>query len=1061
MNKKLTYILLLLTVVAIIGVPQAAANSQIKGNFTTLYGVAGTRIDSCDVCHIPGQSPTGQTLNPYGTDLQTDASFNRANPIQAMQNIEPKDSDSDTFVNIDEIHNLTFPGNATDFPPKIVSFSPATPVSNTTTPATQTFSIVVNQVVNTVTWFLDGIAQKTDTSVSASNFAATTSVPVLHNVTAVAQKTGDGSAMQKWDWNVTAVTPIGNGTISGKVTNFSSGSPISGATVTADGKTATTDNSGNYSITIAPGTYNVTASAAGYENITVTNVTVTANTTNAQDFELVPSIIIPGNGTITGKVTDAVSNSPISGATVKANGMMATTNANGNYSITVAPGTYTVTATMSGFQTGTASVVVTANNVTTQNFALMPVTAAPKLTLTLNTTMDGISTPIVNNITSAVLLDKLGNTVATATLPDSMTAQFILTGISPADYFIEVNGLAGDLLPTRIDSNASDINQSAGLRLRNSIIGDISNPTYRIKVYPAGLNSHPVVNYATGLNETIHNFVIVPGSTSRIEVRVLNTSAELSNFSTTNPNHNGLPASFQTWILDFPGAQTNHGRAYNNTDSNCSGCHGNLDTKPAAYSDITTSNGWCFKCHYGKTGPRNGFVDPAVVVVANGTIAGMVTDINTSSPIVGATVTADGKMATTDTNGNYSITIASGTYTVTASAAGYQSSTPASVTVAANATTTQNFALTKIITNETGTIAGMVTDAVSHSPIVGATVTADGKTATTDTNGNYSITIAPGTYNVTASAANYNSSTPASVTVMANATTTQNFALTKIVPTENGTIAGKVTNVSSGLPISGATVTADGKTATTDTSGNYSITIAPGTYNVTASAAGYQSSTPASVTVMANATTTQNFALTKIVAGNGTIAGTVTNASSGLPISGATVTADGKMATTDASGNYSIIIAPGTYTVTASAAGYENKTVTGVMVTANTTTTQNFALTKIVPPTENGKISGKVINVATGMGIPNVDISLVGIVGKGVGTKSIKMETTTDSTGMWMFDNLPAGRYIIIEKLPKGFIPVTGPVMNIMLAQGENSMDNDFQVKPISALMPPMQAMES
>jgi hypothetical protein len=106
------------------------------------------------------------------------------------------------------------------------------------------------------------------------------------------------------------------------------------------------------------------------------------------------------------------------------------------------------------------------------------------------------------------------------------------------------------------------------------------------------------------------------------------------------------------------------------------------------------------------------------------------------------------------------------------------------------------------------------------------------------------------------------------------------------------------------------------------------------------------------------------------------------------------------------------------------------------------------------PPSVNGSISGNVINVATGMGVPNVTIRLVGIVGMGVDTKTIRMETMTDSTGMWMFENLPAGRYIIIEQLPKGFIPVNPPVMNIRLAQGQNSMNNNFKVNPISALTP-------
>ncbi|HEY6585585.1 MAG TPA: hypothetical protein VIY97_00295, partial [Candidatus Methanoperedens sp.] len=77
--------------------------------------------------------------------------------------------------------------------------------------------------------------------------------------------------------------------------------------------------------------------------------------------------------------------------------------------------------------------------------------AAPDMTLTLNTTMDG-GNATVTSITNAVLLDRAGVIIETAVLPDNMTAQFDLNSITPDDYFIEVNGLAGDRVPTRIDS---------------------------------------------------------------------------------------------------------------------------------------------------------------------------------------------------------------------------------------------------------------------------------------------------------------------------------------------------------------------------------------------------------------------------------------------------------------------------------------------------------------------------------------------------------------------------------------------------------------------------------
>jgi hypothetical protein len=75
------------------------------------------------------------------------------------------------------------------------------------------------------------------------------------------------------------------------------------------------------------------------------------------------------------------------------------------------------------------------------------------------------------------------------------------------------------------------------------------------------------------------------------------------------------------------------------------------------------------------------------------------------------------------------------------------------------------------------------------------------------------------------------------------------------------------------------------------------------------------------------------------------LGGTVTNALTGGPILGATVTANGYAATTDAGGHYTITdVPPGTYTVTASATGYESASQHTITVVAGEYTTVNFAL---------------------------------------------------------------------------------------------------------------------
>jgi hypothetical protein len=106
------------------------------------------------------------------------------------------------------------------------------------------------------------------------------------------------------------------------------------------------------------------------------------------------------------------------------------------------------------------------------------------------------------------------------------------------------------------------------------------------------------------------------------------------------------------------------------------------------------------------------------------------------------------------------------------------------------------------------------------------------------------------------------------------------------------------------------------------------------------------------------------------VAVNGTIAGTVTNVSSGLPISGATAIAGTQSDITDVNGNYSISIASGTYTVTASATGYQSNS-TSVTVTSGAKVAQNFALTATPPVTSAAQRPTEIIDNMTGIPVVN------------------------------------------------------------------------------------------
>lgn len=96
------------------------------------------------------------------------------------------------------IWNVAYPAVA---PPMIISSAPSSPV-NDTAPATRTFNITVNQTVN-VTWYFNSILEQSNTSVTSVSYTKTTNLTGRHNVTAIAQN-ANGTAMQTWEWNVSA-----------------------------------------------------------------------------------------------------------------------------------------------------------------------------------------------------------------------------------------------------------------------------------------------------------------------------------------------------------------------------------------------------------------------------------------------------------------------------------------------------------------------------------------------------------------------------------------------------------------------------------------------------------------------------------------------------------------------------------------------------------------------------------------------------------------------------------------------------------------------------------------
>jgi Carboxypeptidase regulatory-like domain/Kelch motif/Viral BACON domain len=157
-----------------------------------------------------------------------------------------------------------------------------------------------------------------------------------------------------------------HGDLTGTVTDASTGDPIADAVVSTSVASTSTDDEGQYSLTLPPGTYDVTASAFGYEEQTVTGVEVTDGGTTVQDFALDP---VPVR-TVSGQVRDGSGHGWPLYAKVTVDGVPVepdyTNPFNGRYSIQLPEGdTYTleVESQYPGYQPTTETVEVGTRNV--------------------------------------------------------------------------------------------------------------------------------------------------------------------------------------------------------------------------------------------------------------------------------------------------------------------------------------------------------------------------------------------------------------------------------------------------------------------------------------------------------------------------------------------------------------------------------------------------------------------------------------------------------------------------------------------------------------------------
>ena len=345
------------------------------------------------------------------------------------------------------------------------------------------------------------------------------------------------------------------------------------------------------------------------------------------------------------------------------------------------------------------------------------------------------------------------------------------------------------------------------------------------------------------------------------------------------------------------------------------------------------------------------------LVAYKGNIKATITNSTNSTPLAGAVVqayqngSAVGSAVTTDSNGEALVSgLSVGTYTVLATYAS-STGTSSSITVTKDQTTAAAVSLAVTGGSATITVLNAASQAVSGASVtatlssttvasapksmidrvLGVSVAYAGTssfsvTTTTNSSGVAKFNnLPPGTYHFSVA---QNSLTMMSHSVAI--TSGGSSAVTVLLPTSGGDIEATVKD-SSGAVLSGATVkvlsgSSVVATGTTNSNGVALLGgIAAGTYTLSASLTNYDSNTT-SVTVKEDETTSSSIALTsqgrtvQITVNDGT------NAISGANVS-TVVNGTTYSGTTNSSGVAIISGIPlGTYTFTASAAGYTNNT---------------------------------------------------------------------------------------------------------------------------------------
>lgn len=910
-------------------------------------------------------------------------------------------------------------------------------ISSLTVGATTQGSAVYNPSTRRVSWTIGNLAPGASATLtySVTGIFTVTGARTLDTATVNGFDSFTGNAINATASNTINVSPVGN--LFGRITDNITGLPIVGATITLSpgGLTTTSNSGGNYSFnSVAAGAYSVTVSATNY-NTEIVGATVTSGNATERNVSLTPV-----NGTVSGAVTS--SGSPVSGVTINVinsvgvivgtattTGMMGT-----NYSISVPPGNYTITATSPLYQFESRGITVQSNQNTIANFDLIAIVG----------TISGSITPSVPTRISIFTTDGIF-----VTSQENAVDTYSISGLAPGSYVVRAEAagyttqqIGTVLTPSQLNSTVDFALVANSTTLSGQIRdGDVpGNPLIPGTVNVINSLGQNVATVTTNDgNYSVDG--LGPGSYSVVFTSEGYASQTLGAIIADPPVPVILNASLNklagsiVGTVNVPGATIalfQNGIPVGVTQADGTGAYTFANLAPGNYTVVasaanfqTATSGAIVEAFETTTvnfqlASDPGFIFGVVSPNLNGAVITIRKD-SASGPIVATTISGpvfDGMMTV---NGYYRVdNLAPGNYVVSVNAIGFENAV-SGTTVTANTGSEVNFTLQ----NQVSTISGQVRS--PEGPIPGAAVEVrlldvNGVVVANlvaDPNGNYlTPDLAFGTYTIIASASNFQ--TNGATVVIADNTPITGIDI--ILQPSPGQIQGHIFDAQFPTQgIQGATVQIVDQngvliqTLISDSQGKYLSTgLAPGGYTVIAFANGFEQG-QTGTTVFANTTSIANLTLQNAP---GSISGTVRDNGTGIPnaivqifnSSGqfiATVVARGTGLPAEI-GTYSFPnLAPGSYTLTATAPGYATGLSGGVVI-SNTTTVVDITLIS-----DFGTLSGNVsTNDAPAGAISNAIVIITDTNETVLGT------AFTDANGNYSIGNLPVGNVIVTVTAP-------------------------------------------